>query len=140
MAETQKLIGLSAHRRVLGREIPVCQMEAYHPSTAMSLWLGISRAGYVGVFEHSEGSQRCGRATAYTGPGGLQLLWRVLDEAFSESEAELFERADKELEKYRRAPGESIAHYLAEMRRLRAQYSRVDPDTKLSDRAWAQKL
>ena len=78
--------------------------------------------------------------TAYTGPGGLQLLWRVLDEAFSESEAELFERADKELEKYRRAPGESIAHYLAEMRRLRAQYSRVDPDTKLSDRAWAQKL
>ena len=78
--------------------------------------------------------------TAYTGPGGLQLLWRVLDEAFGESEAELFERADKELEKYRRAPGESIAHYLAEMRRLRAQYSRVDPDTKLSDRAWAQKL
>ncbi|CAK8997152.1 Uncharacterized protein (Fragment), partial [Durusdinium trenchii] len=54
--------------------------------------------------------------TSYTGPGGLQLLWKVLDEAFGESEAELFERADKELERYRRAPGESIAHYLAEMR------------------------
>eukprot|EP00913_Durusdinium_trenchii_P010664 g10004.t1 len=78
--------------------------------------------------------------TDYTGPGGLQLLWRVLDEAFGESESELFERADKELEKYRRIPGESMAHYLAEMRRLKAQYSRVDPDTRLSDRAWAQKL
>ena len=65
--------------------------------------------------------------TSYTGPGGLQLLWKVLDEAFGESEAELFERADKELERYRRAPGESIAHYLAEMRRLRAQYSRIQP-------------
>lgn len=78
--------------------------------------------------------------TSYTGPGGLQLLRKVLDEAFGESESELFERADKELERYRRTPGESISHYLAEMRRLRAQYSRVDPETRLSDRAWAQKL
>ena len=78
--------------------------------------------------------------TSYTGPGGLALLWKVLDEAFGESETELFERADKELERYRRGPGESIPHYLAEMRRLKAQYMRVDPDTRLSDRAWAQKL
>ena len=61
--------------------------------------------------------------TSYTGPGGLQLLWKVMDEAFGESEAELFERADRELERYRRAPGESVAHFLAEMRRLRAQYT-----------------
>lgn len=78
--------------------------------------------------------------TSYTGSGGLHLLWKVLDEAFGETEAELFERVDKELERYRRAPGETIPHYLAEMRRLKAQYSRVDPDTKLSDRAWGQKL
>ena len=28
----------------------------------------------------------------------MQLLWKVLDEAFGESEAELFNRVDKELE------------------------------------------
>ena len=78
--------------------------------------------------------------TSYTGAGGLHLLWKVLDEAFGESESELFERADRELERYRRAPGESIAHFLAEMRRLRAQYHRIDPDSKFSDKAWAQKL
>ena len=39
-----------------------------------------------------------------------------------------------------RQPGESMAHFLAEMRRLRAQYCRIDPDTKISDKAWAQKL
>ena len=63
-----------------------------------------------------------------------------MDEAFGESEAELFERADRELERYRRAPGESVAHFLAEMRRLRAQYYRIDPDSRFSDKAWAQKL
>lgn len=54
--------------------------------------------------------------TSYTGHGGLHLLWKVLDEAFGETEAELFERVGKEMERYRRAPG---------------QYSRVGPDTKL---------
>ena len=76
----------------------------------------------------------------YTGSGGLQLLWKVMDEAFGESEAELFERADKELERCRRQPGESIAHFLAEMRRLRAQYYHIDPDSRISDKAWGQKL
>ena len=78
--------------------------------------------------------------TAYTGSGGLHLLWKVLDEAFGESETELFERADRELEKCRRQPGESMAQYLAEMRRLRAQYYRIDPETRISDKAWGQKL
>ena len=75
--------------------------------------------------------------TSYTGSGGLHLLWQVLDEAFGESEAELFERADRELEKCRRQPAESMAHYLAEMRHLRAQYYRIDPETKISDKAKA---
>ena len=77
---------------------------------------------------------------SYTDAGGLHLLWKVLDEAFGESEAELFERADRELEKCRRQPGESMAHYFSEMRRLRAQYYRIDPDTRISDKAWGQKL
>lgn len=77
---------------------------------------------------------------AYTEAGGLQLLWKVLDEAFGESDAELFERVDKELERCRRQPGETVAHYLSEMKRLRAQYSRVVPESKISDMAWGQKL
>ena len=77
---------------------------------------------------------------AYTEAGGLQLLWKVLDEAFGESDAELFERVDKELERCRRQPGKTIAHYLSEMKRLRAQYSRVDPESRISDMAWGQRL
>ena len=78
--------------------------------------------------------------SCYTEAGGLHLLWKVLDESFGESEAELFERADKEFQQCRRQPGETVAHYLAEMRRLRAQLARVDPDSKMSDRAWGQRL
>lgn len=77
---------------------------------------------------------------SYTESGGLQLLWKVLDEAFGESDAELFERVDKELERCRRQPGETMAHYLSEMKRLKAQYSRVDPESKISDMAWGQRL
>ena len=99
---------------------------------SMLIYLSTRREARDVVEQHPIGS--------YTGAGGLHLLWRVLDEAFGESEAELFERADRELEKCRRQPGEAMAHYLAEMRRLRAQYYRIDPDTKISDKAWGQKL
>ncbi|CAE7928562.1 RE1, partial [Symbiodinium sp. KB8] len=75
-----------------------------------------------------------------TAPGGNVLLWKLLDESFGESCAELFERAERELNTYRRVPGQPIATHLANMRRLRAQYVRVDPDTTISDRAWAQRL
>ena len=75
-----------------------------------------------------------------TAPGGNVLLWKLLDESFGESCAELFERAERELNTYRRVSGQPIATYLANMRRLRAQYVRVDPDTTISDRAWAQRL
>ena len=111
------------------------QQQLYHLESnelAMLVYLSTRREARDVVEQHP--------ITSYTGEGGLQLLWKVLDEAFGESEAELFERADKELERCRRQPGESMAHYLAEMRRLRAQYYRIDPDTKISDKAWAQKL
>ena len=76
----------------------------------------------------------------YTCEGGLTVLWNLLDESFGETTAELFERAERELNSFRRLPGQSIAVYLASMKRLRAQYIRVDPDTVLSDRAWGQRL
>ena len=57
---------------------------------AMLIYLSTRREARDVVEQHP--------VTSYTGAGGLHLLWRVLDEAFGESEAELFERADKELE------------------------------------------
>ena len=75
-----------------------------------------------------------------TGAEGSLVLWRLLDESFGESGAELFERAERELNSYRRLPGQAISTYLASMRRLKAQYTRIDPDTVISDRAWAQRL
>ena len=58
-----------------------------------------------------------------TGPEGSLVLWKLLDESFGESGAELFERAEKELNTYRRLPGQPITTYLASMRRLKAQYT-----------------
>ena len=68
------------------------------------------------------------------------MVWRLLDEAFGESEEEQFERAEKEYNQYRRLPGQPVAAYLGQMKRLKAQYQRVDPETHISDRAWGQRL
>lgn len=78
--------------------------------------------------------------TEYTRPGGLRLVWRLLDESFGETDEELFERAESEYALYRRLPGQPVAAYIGQMKRLKAQYARVDPDTHISDRAWAQRL
>ena len=76
----------------------------------------------------------------FTSDDGLKLLWRLLEEAFGESTAEFFERAEKELNAYRRLPGQSISTYVAAMKRLKAQNIATDPDTVFSDRSWAQRL
>ena len=78
--------------------------------------------------------------TEFTVPGGLQLIWQLLDAAFGETEDEVFERAEQEYNQYRRAPGQPVASYIGQMKRLKAQYMRVDPETRISDRAWGQKL
>lgn len=68
------------------------------------------------------------------------MIWQLLDEAFGETEDEVFERAEQEYNQYRRAPGQPVAGYIGQMKRLKAQYMRVDPETRISDRAWGQKL
>ena len=60
----------------------------------------------------------------FTRPGGIKLVWKLLDEAFGETEEELFERAEVEFNTYRRIPGQSMA----------------TPQSIMSDRAWAQRL
>ena len=76
----------------------------------------------------------------YTRAGGIRVLWRLLDEAFGETEDEWFERAETEFTSYRRLPGQSIATYLGQLKRLKAQYMRADPGTTISDRAWSQRM
>ena len=76
----------------------------------------------------------------YTCTGGLVMLWKLLDETYGENGAEMFERAEQELSSYRLLPGQSMAAYIASMKRLRAQYARIDPESTISDKAWAQRL
>ena len=76
----------------------------------------------------------------YTCAGGDVVLWKLLDESYDETSSEQFERAERELQGYRRLPGQSIASYVAGMKRLKAQYVRVDPETVMSAKAWGQRL
>ena len=71
----------------------------------------------------------------YTASGGLAVLWVILEEAFGESTAESFERAEGELGAYRRLPGQSVASFVAGMTRLRMNYIIEDPDSTWSNRA-----
>ena len=74
------------------------------------------------------------------GKGGLKKVWHLLDEAYHETSEEHFERVEHEFNTYRRAPGQSIPSYLSQIKRLKAEYMREDPESRLSDRAWAQRL
>ncbi|CAE7228738.1 RE1, partial [Symbiodinium sp. CCMP2456] len=76
----------------------------------------------------------------FTSDGGVHVMWTLLQEAFGENGAEMFERAEKEFNGCRRTPGQSIASYIANMKRLLAQYMRSDPESHLSNKAWAQRL
>ena len=63
-----------------------------------------------------------------------------LDQAFGESEEEMFERAEREYGAYRRLPGQPVSAYIGQMKLLKSQYQRVDPETQISNRAWGQRL
>lgn len=63
-----------------------------------------------------------------------------MDEAYHETSEEHFERVEGEFNSYRRLPGQSIASYLSQITRLKMEYQREDPDTRMSDRAWAQRI
>ena len=76
----------------------------------------------------------------FTAPGELTIMWALLEETFGESSAESFERAEKELSQYRRLPGQSVASYVAGLKRLRMNYTVEDPDSTWSNKAWAQRM
>ena len=76
----------------------------------------------------------------FTSPGGLTIMWKLLEETYGENSAESFERAEKELAVYRRLPGQSVASYVAGLKRLKMNYIVEDPDSTWSNKAWAQRL
>ena len=63
-----------------------------------------------------------------------------MDESFGARADERFEERQEAYNAYRRAPGQSMAAYISTIKRLRSEYLKEDPDTKLSDKSFAQRL
>ena len=72
--------------------------------------------------------------------GGLGRMLRLLDDAFGSKSDERFEERHAEYGSFRRQPGQSIAAYIATLKRLRAELLKEDPGSTISDRAFAQKM
>ena len=72
--------------------------------------------------------------------GGLQRILRLLEEAYGSKADERFEERQSAFLNFRRLPGQSIAAYLATLKRLRTEYLREDTGTVISDRAFAQRM
>ena len=72
--------------------------------------------------------------------GGLQRILRLLEDAYGSKADERFEERQNAFLSFRRSPGQSIAAYLATLKRLRNEYLREDPGSVISDRAFAQRM
>ena len=73
-------------------------------------------------------------------PGGLGKILSLLEEAFGSRSDEKFEEKQEQYLSYRRAQGQSIASYIAGLKRLRAKYLKEDPGTTISDKAFSQRM
>ena len=72
--------------------------------------------------------------------GGLNRVLRLLEDAYGAKADERFEEKQSEFMSYRRLPGQSVAAYLATLKRLRTEYLKEDPGSVISDRAFAQRM
>jgi hypothetical protein len=73
-------------------------------------------------------------------PGGLQIVWKLLDDANGEDDEERFESAEQAWNEYKRPVGCSMDRYIQTMKRLLAEYLKTDPGTIVSQKALAQRL
>ena len=73
-------------------------------------------------------------------PGGLGKILNLLEEAFGSRSDEKFEEKQEQYLSYRRVQGQSIASYIAGLKRLRAEYLKEDPGTTISDKAFSQRM
>ena len=75
-----------------------------------------------------------------TAEGGLSRMLHLLEEAYGSRADERFEDRQDAYLQCRRAPGQPVSKYIADLKRLRQEYLREDPDTVISDKSFAQRL
>ena len=73
-------------------------------------------------------------------PGGLRKMLQLLEEAFGSRSDEKFEEKQELYLAYRRAAGQSVASYIAGLKRLKAEYLKEDPGTTISEKAFSQRM
>ncbi len=73
--------------------------------------------------------------TEMSKPGGLQRVWKLLEEAFGLPEEDKFEKTKRAYENYVRPKGCSISTYIVTLKRLKKEYLIEDPGTKISEKA-----
>ena len=73
-------------------------------------------------------------------PGRLNRVLRLLEESYGSRAEERFEEKQEAYLAYRRAPGQSVAAYVSNLKRLRSEYLKEDEGTTISDRSFAQRL
>eukprot|EP00434_Breviolum_minutum_P046815 symbB.v1.2.043239.t1/scaffold13206.1/size968/1 len=73
-------------------------------------------------------------------PGGLGRVLKLLEDSYGSRSDERFEEKQEAYLSYRRAPGTSVAAYIATLKRLRQEYLKEDEGTTISDRSFAQRL
>ena len=73
-------------------------------------------------------------------PGGLRKMLQLLEEAFGSRSDEKFEEKQELYLAYRRAAGQSVASYIAGLKRLKAEYLKQDPGTTISEKAFSQRM
>ena len=73
-------------------------------------------------------------------PGGLGRVMRLLEDSYGARADERFEEKQEAYLAYRRTPVQSIAAYVSTLARLRTEYLKEDPDTTISDKAYAQRM
>ena len=72
--------------------------------------------------------------------GGLDIVWHLLGDAFGKDDDEEFEVAQDRYNTHRRLPGMSMDKHIQTLKKLKAEYLKHDPDTKISDKSFAQRM
>ena len=75
-----------------------------------------------------------------TAEGGLSRMLHLLEEAYGSRSDKRFEDRQEAYLQCRRAPGQPMSKYIADLKRLRQEYLKEDPDTVISDKSFAQRL
>ena len=68
-----------------------------------------------------------------TAEGGLTRMLRLLDEAYGTRADERFEEKQEQYLQCQRQPGQSVANFIATLKRFRQEYLREDEGTVISD-------